>query len=93
MLVTVLTDIVHFGIYYPLAELERRDLLRFSAGMAILSLILKPLSCFFVYQMYRERGGEYNVNLGKCSTFVYSQKKLDGDCVGTEKQPTVKPEH
>ncbi|XP_013871484.1 type-1 angiotensin II receptor-associated protein isoform X3 [Austrofundulus limnaeus] len=37
---------------------------RFSAGMAILSLLLKPVSCFFVYQMYRERGGDYNVNFG-----------------------------
>ncbi|XP_021335346.1 type-1 angiotensin II receptor-associated protein isoform X1 [Danio rerio] len=64
--VTILTDIVHFGIYYAAAELlyERstRDLFRFSGGMAILSLLLKPVSCFFVYQMYRERGGEYNVN-------------------------------
>ncbi|TFJ95581.1 exosome complex component RRP40 [Platysternon megacephalum] len=31
--------------------------------MAIFSLLLKPLSCLFVYQMYRERGGENIVNL------------------------------
>ncbi|KAM7401706.1 hypothetical protein PAMP_017001 [Pampus punctatissimus] len=67
MSVTILTDIIHFGIYYPLNEFaaERgRDVFRFSAGMAILSLLLKPASCFFVYQMYRERGGDYNVNFG-----------------------------
>lgn len=66
--VTILTDIIHFGIYYPLAEglAERnRDTFRFSAGMAILGLLLKPVSCFFVYQMYRERGGDYNVNFGE----------------------------
>uniref|UniRef100_H3CL65 Angiotensin II receptor-associated protein n=1 Tax=Tetraodon nigroviridis TaxID=99883 RepID=H3CL65_TETNG len=62
MVVTVLTDIIHFGIFYPSADLVGRDLHRFSAGMAILSLLLKPISCFFVYQMYRERGGEYNIN-------------------------------
>ncbi|KAM7422038.1 hypothetical protein PAMA_010225 [Pampus argenteus] len=65
--VTILTDIIHFGIYYPLNDFaaERgRDVFRFSAGMAILSLLLKPASCFFVYQMYRERGGDYNVNFG-----------------------------
>ncbi|XP_050979183.1 type-1 angiotensin II receptor-associated protein [Labeo rohita] len=66
--VTILTDIVHLGLYYAAAEIgyERagRDLFRFSGGMAILSLLLKPVSCFFVYQMYRERGGEYNVNFG-----------------------------
>ncbi|XP_029989265.1 type-1 angiotensin II receptor-associated protein isoform X2 [Sphaeramia orbicularis] len=65
MAVTILTDIIHFGIYYPLNDfaLDRgRDAFRFSAGMAILNLLLKPVSCFFVYQMYRERGGDYNVN-------------------------------
>ncbi|KAL6112458.1 agtrap [Pungitius sinensis] len=64
MAVTVLTDIVHFGIFYPLLELSNENRSRFSAGMAILSLLLKPASCFFVYQMYRERGGDYNVNFG-----------------------------
>ncbi|KAG7245764.1 hypothetical protein CRUP_013988, partial [Coryphaenoides rupestris] len=42
-----------------------RDVFRFSAGMAIFSLLLKPMSCFFVYQMYRERGGDYNLNFGE----------------------------
>ncbi|XP_037387970.1 type-1 angiotensin II receptor-associated protein [Pygocentrus nattereri] len=65
MTLTILTDIIHFGIYYPAIEsLGASDTFRFSAGMAILSLILKPLSCFFVYQMYRERGGDYNINFG-----------------------------
>ncbi|KAG7226716.1 hypothetical protein INR49_014064 [Caranx melampygus] len=63
MIVTILTDIIHFGIYYPAYAGERgRDVFRFSAGMAILNLLLKPVSCFFVYQMYRERGGDYNIN-------------------------------
>lgn len=69
MVVTILTDIIHFGIYYPLTDLvaeRERGVVRFSAGMAILSLLIKPVSCFFVYQMYRERGGDYNVNFGKC---------------------------
>ncbi|XP_014022055.1 type-1 angiotensin II receptor-associated protein-like isoform X3 [Salmo salar] len=63
--VTILTDIIHFGIYYPLPEglsEMNRDTFRFSAGMAILGLVLKPVSCFIIYQMYRERGGDYNVN-------------------------------
>ncbi|KAE8298221.1 Type-1 angiotensin II receptor-associated protein-like [Larimichthys crocea] len=67
MVLTILTDIIHFGIYYPLNDFaaERgRDVFRFSAGMAILNLLLKPVSCFFVYQMYRERGGDYNINFG-----------------------------
>ncbi|XP_060766755.1 type-1 angiotensin II receptor-associated protein [Neoarius graeffei] len=62
LLLTILIDIVHFAVFYPLSS--GGDLFRFSMGMAILSLILKPFSCFFVYQMYRERGGEYNINFG-----------------------------
>lgn len=65
MVVTVLTDIVHFGIFYPTLDLPNENRFRFSAGMAILSLLLKPASCFFAYQMYRERGGDYNVHFGE----------------------------
>lgn len=63
MILTILTDIVHLGIFYPLGA--STDLFRFGAGMTILNLLLKPISCFFVYQMYRERGGDYNINFGK----------------------------
>ncbi|KAI5623003.1 type-1 angiotensin II receptor-associated protein [Silurus asotus] len=61
LLLTIVLDIVHFAIFYSLST---GDLFRFSSGMAIFSLILKPFSCFFIYQMYRERGGEYNINFG-----------------------------
>ncbi|KAL6465088.1 hypothetical protein MHYP_G00274050 [Metynnis hypsauchen] len=72
MTLTILTDIIHFGIYYPIHEsLGASDTFRFSAGMAILSLILKPLSCFFVYQMYRERGGDYNINFGEWASLGF----------------------
>ncbi|KAF6736242.1 Type-1 angiotensin II receptor-associated protein [Oryzias melastigma] len=59
--VTILTDIIHFGVYFS-SSLFDSSVFRFSAGMAILNLLFKPASCFFVYQMYRERGGEYSVN-------------------------------
>ncbi|XP_025230038.1 type-1 angiotensin II receptor-associated protein isoform X6 [Theropithecus gelada] len=55
LLATIFLDIVHISIFYPRASLT--DTGRFGAGMAILSLLLKPLSCCFVYHMYRERGG------------------------------------
>lgn len=69
LLLTILTDIIHFAVFYAASSsaAERansEDFFRFSAGMAILSLILKPLSCFLVYFMYRERGGEHNLNFG-----------------------------
>lgn len=62
MILTILTDIVHLGVFYSLGD--STDLFRFGAGMTILNLLLKPISCFFVYQMYRERGGDYNINFG-----------------------------
>ncbi|XP_003447723.1 type-1 angiotensin II receptor-associated protein [Oreochromis niloticus] len=62
MILTILTDIIHLGIFYPLFPTS--NLFRFSTGMAIFNLLLKPVSCFFVYQMYRERGGDYSINFG-----------------------------
>ncbi|XP_016048025.1 type-1 angiotensin II receptor-associated protein [Erinaceus europaeus] len=59
---TIFLDIVHISIFYPQSSLT--DTGRFSAGMAILSLLLKPFSCCLVYHMYRERGGELPLHTG-----------------------------
>jgi len=40
------------------------------SGMAILNLILKPFVILLLYQMYKDRGGEYNINFGNTSAFV-----------------------
>ncbi|XP_075695467.1 type-1 angiotensin II receptor-associated protein [Rhinoderma darwinii] len=66
---TTVLDILLLALFYASVEeiaekSPQRDLFRFSGGMAILSLILKPLSCFFIYHMYVERGGECNISLG-----------------------------
>ncbi|XP_048206200.1 type-1 angiotensin II receptor-associated protein [Perognathus longimembris pacificus] len=55
LLTTIFLDIIHISIFYPQTVLS--DTGRFSAGMAILSLLLKPFSCCLVYHMHRERGG------------------------------------
>ncbi|KAB1268217.1 Type-1 angiotensin II receptor-associated protein [Camelus dromedarius] len=62
LVVTVFLDVIHISIFYPRAGLS--DTVRFSAGMAILSLLLKPFSCCLVYHMYRERGGELLLHTG-----------------------------
>ncbi|KAJ7306628.1 hypothetical protein JRQ81_010046 [Phrynocephalus forsythii] len=64
LMMTVLTDIIHFSLYYPHGASALTDTFRFSSGMAIFNLLLKPISCFLAYQMYRERGGEYTLNIG-----------------------------
>ncbi|KAM6191705.1 type-1 angiotensin II receptor-associated protein isoform 2-T2 [Sarcoramphus papa] len=63
LLLTVLTDIIHISVFYP-PNNSLADVKRFSIGMAIFSLLLKPVSCYLVYRMYRERGGEYTFNIG-----------------------------
>ncbi|XP_006885959.1 PREDICTED: type-1 angiotensin II receptor-associated protein [Elephantulus edwardii] len=62
LVVTIFLDIIHISIFYPLVV--STDSARFGAGMAILSLLLKPFSCCLVYQMYRERGGELLLHVG-----------------------------
>ncbi|KFZ49759.1 Type-1 angiotensin II receptor-associated protein, partial [Podiceps cristatus] len=57
LLLTVLTDIIHISVFYS-ANKYLTDVQRFSVGMAIFSLLLKPMSCYLVYRMYQERGGE-----------------------------------
>uniref|UniRef100_A0A8C0A897 Type-1 angiotensin II receptor-associated protein n=1 Tax=Bos mutus grunniens TaxID=30521 RepID=A0A8C0A897_BOSMU len=54
LVATIFLDVIYIGIFYPRSNLS--DTVRFSAGMAILNLILKPISCFFAHHMYRERG-------------------------------------
>lgn len=85
MTATAVTDIIHFGLFYRQGDFS--SVFHFSAGMAIISLLLKPVSCFFVYQMYRERGGDYNVNFGKwlqmslCSVNIREQKEILEDAI------------
>ncbi|XP_020625651.1 type-1 angiotensin II receptor-associated protein-like [Orbicella faveolata] len=54
MLFTILHDIIVFSIFYTPVPSSH---FRFCAGMAILSLILKPLSCLLIFQNHRCRGG------------------------------------
>ncbi|KAF7239393.1 Type-1 angiotensin II receptor-associated protein [Varanus komodoensis] len=64
LLLTILMDIINISLCYLTLPTHLSDTMRFSTGMAIFNLLLKPLSCYFAYQMYRERGGEYAFNIG-----------------------------
>ncbi|XP_037021616.1 type-1 angiotensin II receptor-associated protein isoform X1 [Artibeus jamaicensis] len=63
LVTTIFLDIVHISIFYPRSN-NITDTVRFGAGMAILSLLLKPFSCCLVYHMYRERGGMLPLHTG-----------------------------
>ncbi|XP_052573912.1 type-1 angiotensin II receptor-associated protein isoform X2 [Peromyscus californicus insignis] len=56
LVATIFLDIIYISIFY--SSFATVDTGRFSAGMAIFSLLLKPFSCCFIYHMHRERGGE-----------------------------------
>ncbi|XP_054435618.1 type-1 angiotensin II receptor-associated protein [Pteronotus mesoamericanus] len=62
LVATIFLDIIHISIFYPQSDLQ--DTGRFGAGMAILSLLLKPFSCWLVSHMYRERGGVLPLHAG-----------------------------
>ncbi|XP_068014544.1 type-1 angiotensin II receptor-associated protein [Melanerpes formicivorus] len=62
LLLTIVTDIIHICLFYP-SNKDLTDLKRFSVGMVIFSFLLKPVSCYLVYQMCRERGGDCTFNI------------------------------
>lgn len=69
-LFSILQDIILLGIYEPRgyalyeqnerAQGSQRNEYRFSLGMAIVNLIIKPITAFLIYRIYRERGGSYS---------------------------------
>ncbi|XP_032220813.1 type-1 angiotensin II receptor-associated protein isoform X2 [Nematostella vectensis] len=55
LIFTIISDIVALSIYYVNLD---NSTYRFAIGMAIMSLILKPLSCICIFLDFRNRGGE-----------------------------------
>ncbi|KAH3824043.1 type-1 angiotensin II receptor-associated protein-like [Dreissena polymorpha] len=67
-LFSILQDIILLGIYEPRAyniyerdgvDATARNEYRFSLGMSIVNLIIKPVTAFLIYRIYGERGGSY----------------------------------
>ncbi|XP_020829442.1 type-1 angiotensin II receptor-associated protein isoform X2 [Phascolarctos cinereus] len=83
--ITILLDIIYISIFYP-HGIPLSDTIRFSTGMAIFSLLLKPLSCLFVYHMYRERGGEFILNIGSLGPL---QERSAYQTIDTQEDPAL----
>ncbi|XP_074074539.1 type-1 angiotensin II receptor-associated protein [Macrotis lagotis] len=83
--ITILLDIIYISIFYPYG-ISLTDTMRFGTGMAIFSLLLKPLSCIFVYHMYRERGGEFVLNIG---SFGPSQEHSAYQTIDAQEDPAL----
>ncbi|XP_013393586.1 type-1 angiotensin II receptor-associated protein isoform X4 [Lingula anatina] len=64
---SILMDIIFLGIFQPAADSlyetplykdwTMKNTYRFSLGMTILNLLIKPFTCFMLYRVYQERGG------------------------------------
>ncbi|OWF41219.1 type-1 angiotensin II receptor-associated protein-like isoform X2 [Mizuhopecten yessoensis] len=65
-LISILQDIIFIAIHQPLAydaferpNSKRVSEFRFSTGMSIVNLIVKPFTSFLLYRIFKDRGGEY----------------------------------
>ncbi|XP_064027876.1 type-1 angiotensin II receptor-associated protein isoform X3 [Pogoniulus pusillus] len=67
--------------------MDLSDLKRFSVGMAIFSFLLKPVSCYLVYQMCRERGGDctFNIDLKSLSDSYFAHSGIDVSSAGRDR--------
>lgn len=54
---SILMDIIFISIYAS-ATSDNSGSYKFSLGMAILNLIIRPLSSFILYRLYQDRTGE-----------------------------------
>lgn len=65
-LCSILQDVIFIAIHQPLGydvfertNSSRVSEFRFSTGMSIVNLILKPFTAFLLYRVFKDRGGEY----------------------------------
>ncbi|XP_074654454.1 type-1 angiotensin II receptor-associated protein-like isoform X1 [Tubulanus polymorphus] len=66
--ISVVLDVIFIAIYQPrshaIVEVDIvaqsiKNEYRFSLGMSIVNLIIKPFTCFVLYRVHQERGGTY----------------------------------
>ncbi|XP_064598722.1 type-1 angiotensin II receptor-associated protein-like [Liolophura sinensis] len=67
-IISVPLDVIFLSIFQPMAYdifehpnagTGARNLYRFSLGMSIVNLLIKPLTCLVTFRIYQERGGSY----------------------------------
>ncbi|CAK8689471.1 type-1 angiotensin II receptor-associated protein-like [Clavelina lepadiformis] len=62
LIISILVDIVDLAVHFRPEQAS--GYYKFGGGMAIANLILKPVSIALLFQMYKDRGGEYNITFG-----------------------------
>ncbi|XP_064642834.1 type-1 angiotensin II receptor-associated protein-like isoform X2 [Lineus longissimus] len=102
-------DVVFMGIYQPMGQrrfengstdvtADMRNEYRFSLGMSIVNLLLKPFTSFIVYRIYQERGGSYGdfgipgiPGLGGSSSGGPGYENIDRQSSGNNSVETAEP--
>jgi len=81
-IVCILLDVINVGIYYPsnTGSISKR----FSSGMAIVNLLLRPISSFMLYKMVKERQAYCDLTLQERSFSTGSKANRRGPYVDIE---------
>ncbi|XP_064642835.1 type-1 angiotensin II receptor-associated protein-like isoform X3 [Lineus longissimus] len=103
----IILDIVMIGVHQPFANQRFENILqntdmrneyRFSLGMSIVNLLLKPFTSFIVYRIYQERGGSYGdfgipgiPGLGGSSSGGPGYENIDRQSSGNNSVETAEP--
>ena len=79
-LLSIILDIIFIAAAFNSKLQTVSSLCKFSAAIAIIFLISKPLQAILLYHMFKERGGDYGFNIGKSDTYIskchYIKKNL-----------------
>ncbi|CAH1774271.1 unnamed protein product [Owenia fusiformis] len=88
LLASIMLDIIFIAVHQPRAfrqieilsgSQDLKNEYRFSLGMSIVNLIIKPITSFILYRIYQDRGGSYaNFNIPGMPTFTGSPQHHGG---------------
>jgi len=56
-MICIFLDVISIGVHFPTSSASTSK--RFSAGMAIVNLLLRPISSFFLYHILQDRGVQF----------------------------------
>lgn len=93
-IISIVLDAVFIGVFASLKQAQGNSLFmntfRFSLGMSILNLILKPFTSFILYRIYQERRGETAF-----PTFGFAEQghRSEYQPIGTSASAPYRPTH
>merc|ERR1712189_164159 len=63
-LISILLDIIYLSVSFKIGSVEDSGaMFKLSAAAAIIHILIKPIQTLVLYQVYKDRGGEYGFNI------------------------------